>query len=291
MDCFVWRCVCMHACVHACCAGPLRSGWKRSRYADQVAGQNGEHSPQPPLGYAGAVPGLSPAHAMGGPNGSLAGSGPYSYDSRGPQQHPGADSRLPPEYYEQPYLREGPPAGERQGAPPMQDLAPGGLPCVPQPGALSRPLEGPRGLQMPAEQSMGGPEYPRASGRALGPRGDGAAAERREYTVIVSNVSVCTLQPLARSRGCACRCSFVAACMRECNYAPQVPKDLPAVEIQEAFSCMGTVLRTDIMLNSKVCMHACSSCSPSSSTGLQQGGGGLCLLVAVSPLVCLCFRV
>ncbi|KAL8424831.1 hypothetical protein Efla_001636 [Eimeria flavescens] len=41
--------------------------------------------------------------------------------------------------------------------------------------------------------------------------------ERREFTVIVSNV----------------------------------PKDLPAVEIQEAFSCMGTILRTDIMLNSK----------------------------------------
>ncbi|CDI86933.1 RNA binding motif-containing protein, putative [Eimeria praecox] len=42
-------------------------------------------------------------------------------------------------------------------------------------------------------------------------------SQRKEFTVIVSNV----------------------------------PKDLPAVEIQEAFSCMGTVLRTDIMLNSK----------------------------------------
>ena len=59
------------------------------------------------------------------------------------------------------------------------------------------------------------------------------------------------------------------------GFVNQVPKDLPAVEIQEAFSCMGTVLRTDIMLNSKVGLFSCQDTSCYSQTGCsgQEGFG------------------
>ncbi|CDJ31512.1 RNA binding motif-containing protein, putative [Eimeria mitis] len=64
-------------------------------------------------------------------------------------------------------------------------------------------------------------------------------AQRKEFTVIVSNLKNAPAAPTGTQFLCGA------------EFVSQVPKDLPAVEIQEAFSCMGTVLRTDIMLNSK----------------------------------------
>lgn len=200
-------------------AGALRPGWKRSRYLDGVRGHNGSPSPHHPLGYHGAAPalagGLSPS-LVEDTNGSVHTQTPYAYGASCPA--PAYGSRPSAEFFESMYPRE---TGMDQGR--VVGMSGEGL-LSPRTSRRGPP-DAPENLatrQMPPDQCTKPPGFRSFSLRegdsAMGNASSGAClGSRREFTVIVSNV----------------------------------PKDLPAVEIQEAFSCMGTVLRTDIMLNSK----------------------------------------
>ncbi|OEH75798.1 RNA binding motif-containing protein [Cyclospora cayetanensis] len=197
-------------------ASPPRPLWKRSRVPDAVQDINGNHSPAcNPMGYALGPPAFAPSS---GPSPHLvdetkgAASNQMSY-GYGPMYPPSAA------YYESPY--SGDAAGDRSRAYPMAHEK-----IVAPPGHCSHSnnQEGVWKGQSPPDQCATAPAFrgvpvrgAAATAAGSAAAGDASLAERMEFTVIVSNV----------------------------------PKDLPAVEIQEAFSCMGIVLRTDIMLNSK----------------------------------------
>ncbi|CDJ64624.1 RNA binding motif-containing protein, putative [Eimeria necatrix] len=190
-------------------SGPSRPVWRRSRYADEVEGQNGHHSPHNPMAYSVGLPAYGPSrspHLLDESSGPVPKQMPYGYGSRCPstEYYGSAYRRDPalergyansasPEELVSPSVRRGP-SGDPES---VWNTQPTPDQCVSARGLRNFPA---RDADLPS-----------------GARAGACLAEGREFTVIVSNV----------------------------------PKDLPAVEIQEAFSCMGTVLRTDIMLNSK----------------------------------------
>ncbi|CDJ53568.1 RNA binding motif-containing protein, putative [Eimeria brunetti] len=190
--------------------GPPLPVWRRSRLADEAEGQNGHHSPNDPIPYSVGLPAfgsLRSPQLLSESSGPLPKAVPYGYGPRCPP---------PTEYYESAYPRGATGEHEHGYCVSQEELAPPPVhrghsdnpeviwnrQATPDQSSATAGL---RGLPVrEADAATGGPA-------------SACLAQRKEFTVIVSNV----------------------------------PKDLPAVEIQEAFSCTGTVLRTDIMLNSK----------------------------------------
>ncbi|KAL8453744.1 hypothetical protein Emed_000685 [Eimeria media] len=210
---------CLYAAALPLGSGLPRAGWKRSRYPDEVRGgelgdPQAHHHPmghQMALGAGGSH--VLP-HMVGDMKGSVHNQMHGVYDARGPQQA-GCENRSAAEYYDPPYARD---VGHGYGALPGEEFS------YPSNNALPYKVED-RNRYDSSDPSTRARDYSHPTGpfpvreaeAASGSSAGAPSGDCREYTVIVSNV----------------------------------PKDLPAVEIQEAFSCMGTVLRTDIMLNSK----------------------------------------
>ncbi|KAL8272987.1 hypothetical protein Esti_003040 [Eimeria stiedai] len=212
------------------------SSWPRIRHVGGgfLVPSNGAHPPPPP---AGAGPGMrlvggklgdtQPHHHPMSHQMALGAGGPMPPQMVGDmegslqnQMHRMYDARGPQqaacenraEYFDCPYPRN---FGHVYGALPGDEFSSNNAPFR---------VEG-RNRYEPSDPSARARDLPQPSGPLLvreadavcGSSAGAPSADCKEFTVIVSNV----------------------------------PKDLPAVEIQEAFSCMGTVLRTDIMLNSK----------------------------------------
>ncbi|KAL8432863.1 hypothetical protein ACSSS7_004266 [Eimeria intestinalis] len=196
--------------------GVSRAGWKRSRFPDEGREEELEDSQSHhhhPMGHhmAFGTGVRMPPHVVGDMNGSLPNQMHRLHDAPR-HQHAVCENRSSADYYDSPYARD---LGHGYGTLCGDEIS------HPSNHALPFKVED-RNRYEAADQSAGGRNLPLPTGpfpvrEALGSCARAPSAESREFTVIVSNV----------------------------------PKDLPAVEIQEAFSCMGTVLRTDIMLNSK----------------------------------------
>lgn len=161
-------------------AGPSLPVWKRSRHADEVEGQNGHHSPHVPMSFSVGLPAfgsLRSPQLLNDPSGPVPKPLPYGYGTRCP----------PTEYYESAYRRDA--AGEHgQGYAASQEE----LVAAPARHGHSDDPEVVWSRQTTPDQSSATPGLRGLPIReATAPTGGPSAClpQRREFTVIVSNVS------------------------------------------------------------------------------------------------------